>query len=652
MAFAGGGACGGKGGGGSGPPAPVPGPSSWYSQYRLPTSSNLRAVRANGALSVIVAGDATSIFRSDDGGARWVQIEHRPASRGGDIKSMDYVNAHLQCVGSDSKFPAKGRVWTAINGVLDFVTPDLDANLNPNVADYVCVNVVSDDTYYALRSDGVVERSVAGFVTPLPALPAIAGGGSWTSISFLGTTGVGFAAGDKASIAKYIGGPGWLAQTTPVTAPVYNLKKVFFVDSLHAYACGDNATILATADAGATPWTSLNFASGGVAFHSLHFPVSFTIGWIVGDGGAIVKYDAGTPPPLPPLTLQPPSPPILENLWDVWFVDNSNGYAVGDHGWVLRTSNAGLLWDRVPPQIPIADTLTTLNAVDFTNNGSVGLVVGNGGLILMTTDGGVTWSVQANADTNDLFGVTIPKAGTGNVAYACGATGRILKGDLTVSPSTWTIQTSGTVESLRAILSPNSDILGFAVGDNGALVRTADGGATPWAAPTKPAGTPALKSLCSDAGGANFFASGSAGTVWSAASPGTTWGVYAGPGGTGAVTFNSVQTPAAGVKVLAGSDGKSYVELVGVWQTGVTIKAATTPLGMSFADSMNGWTVNSPVPFTGGLFGTSDGALTWQQSYVHTKWQLRAVWTSPLNPALVYAVGDNGTILKTTTGGQ
>ena len=649
--------CGGGGSKSSSPAGPSAGPSSWYSQYRKPTSSNLRAVRAfrdfDGLVKLVVAGEATSIFRSDDAGQTWTQLEHRPVSRGGDVASMDFSGSHLECVGSDSDHPTFGRVWTATNGVLDFATPDVDANMPPAVPAYVSVNVVSATTYYALRSDGVVDQNVSGTVTSLAGLPP----GTWNSISFIGTTGTGFAAGDGALVARF-DGVKWTAQATPpppATDPVYNLKKIFFLDANVGFASGDQATILGTVNGGTT-WTLQNYFKGGVALRSLHFPVNGPVGtlhgWVVGDAGGIAAtVDGGT-------TWTGQIPPTIENLYDVWFLDDLEGYVVGDHGMVLRTIDGGVTgtsWKRAPPQA-VPDSLVNFSAVDFTNSGSMGLVVGQGGLILLSVDGGSTWTPQQNGDTHDLFGVSIPKAGSGTVAYACGANGVVVKTtNLNAAPPTWTAANPGGANTLRAILFPAGDTTGHLCGDGGTLLHTTDGAA--WLAPgTAPAPAAAnYLTLSSDPGGGNVYVAGTAGISSTSSDSGVTWSNASLPALAGAPPINAFQSPlggAGGVLFAGAADGNVWKKNgVAAWAS-TTPFAATVPLGLSFTDPMVGWVVTSPVPFTGGVFTTPDGATTWTRAYVHTKWQLRAVWASPVTPGLVYAVGDTGTILKTTTGGK
>lgn len=632
--------CGKKSGGSSG--GPLPGPSSWYSQYRKPTSSNLRAVRAADANTVIVAGDATSIFRSDDGGQSWIQLEHQPVNRGGDIVSMDFVGANLECVGSDSADPTKGRVWTATNGVLDFTTPNAAAA----VAAYVSVDVVASDTSYRLRTDRIVEKNVSGSgVSTLPILPA----GTWNSIFFF-ANGDGYAAGNNGLIAKFTAAPSpgsWALQATPPppapgppTNPQYNLTKIVFTDATHGYACGDQTTVLSTVNGGTT-WTISNYFSGGVPLRSLSFPVDFNTGWVVGDGAVIaVTTNAGVS-----WTTQVPPAGFIENYNDVWFVSNTVGYVVGNHGAVLRTIDGGGTWLRAPPGT--IDPLAQLNAVDFTNDGAIGLAVGSAGTVLRTLDGGTTWFPQSTPSSADLFGVSIPKTGSNTVAYVCGANGTILKISNLQGVLSWASQGPGGGNTIQSIVFPTGDTTGFACGDGSTLLLTTNGSS--WA---PPAATPApaaanWKSVSADLGGFNFYVAGDGGVAAKTGTLGASWtdrSLLTTP------VINSFQSPAGAGTLFAGaSDGK-------VWRWISPFWFATTPpdvpKAMSFADTSNGWIVTAQPPFTGGVFSTADAGSNWSHLYVHTKWQLRGVWMSPLVPGLGYVVGDNGTILKTLSGGQ
>lgn len=64
------------------------------------------------------------------------------------------------------------------------------------------------------------------------------------------------------------------------------------------------------------------------------------------------------------------STPTTQNLWDVCFIDENIGVAVGDSGTILRSSDGGLNWDQVFD----ADSIQ-LRKVKFFNN-QYGIAIG------------------------------------------------------------------------------------------------------------------------------------------------------------------------------------------------------------------------------------------------------------------------------------
>jgi photosystem II stability/assembly factor-like uncharacterized protein len=570
---------------------------------------------------------------------------------------MDFFDANLQCVGSDSKTPANGRCWTATNGVLDFTTVDQDASVSPGLANYTGVKVVSDTTSYRLTSDGKVEEVVNGVATRLPDLPA----GTWGGIEFLiandgVTPSVGFACGDTYRIYKTtrpalsaVWGA-WTA-TTPPGTPTHQLRKIQFPTSMVGYACGDGLSILKSTNSGAT-WSEQLPGAAKVTpnLHSIHFPVDVTHGWVVGDTGTIgFTIDGATwNTQVPANTLT--TPPAV-NLYDVWFSDNSSGFIVGDVGSVMRTTDGGNTWLRAPPSTgPNPDLPVQFNAVDFTSNGSVGVLVGLGGNMYRTLNGGATWTNLNNSKTEDLFGVSIPRGGTGTVAYACGASGRIIQ--ITQLQSGLPVLTPTTLgaSTWRAILFPAGDGTGAVGGDGPSLGFTTTG--TAWNASTNPATLPttAWLALSSDVGGLDMYVGGTQGKVAHSANQGASWSDATAVASAASVL--SFQSPTATTLVSGTADGKVNLSNGGAWSLATTQPTAANPQGMSFPDALTGWLVTSTPPFTGGVFASTDGGMTWGQLYVHTKNQLRATWFSPTVPGLGYAVGDNGTVLKTVSGGK
>jgi photosystem II stability/assembly factor-like uncharacterized protein len=78
-------------------------------------------------------------------------------------------------------------------------------------------------------------------------------------------------------------------------------------------------------------------------------------------------------------------------IFDIAFVDSNTGWAVGEAGQLLKTSDGGATW--VPQRSGVIDDL---QRVAFANP-SVGWVVGDHGVVLGTTDAGATWTRQATA---------------------------------------------------------------------------------------------------------------------------------------------------------------------------------------------------------------------------------------------------------------
>ncbi len=93
----------------------------------------------------------------------------------------------------------------------------------------------------------------------------------------------------------------------------------------------------------------------------------------------------------------------LLNLRGVWFVSPREGWAVGDQGVILHTTDAGTTWD---PQTSNS-TNYSLRSIAFATP-LVGVAVGTAGRIIRTVNGGQNWSpVTADTDggkgLNDVF---------------------------------------------------------------------------------------------------------------------------------------------------------------------------------------------------------------------------------------------------------
>lgn len=125
-------------------------------------------------------------------------------------------------------------------------------------------------------------------------------------------------------------------------------------------------------------------------------------------------------------------PPSFDDapLHAVTFVDQSEGWAVGDHGIIWHTVDGGKLWERQK-----SGTRASLRSVQFLTP-YIGYAVGrtempatlghSSGIILSTTDGGLTWSEMTNGMLPGLMAVKFfddkngVVAGDSTPAFPCG----------------------------------------------------------------------------------------------------------------------------------------------------------------------------------------------------------------------------------------
>ncbi len=154
-----------------------------------------------------------------------------------------------------------------------------------------------------------------------------------------------------------------------------------------------------------------------------------------------------------------------KNLRGVFFTDAYHGIVVGDGGTILRTTNGGLFWG-----IQYSGVTQNIQSVAF-GDSSNGIAVGDSGVILRTTDGGSNWTSQSSGRSLTFTSVSYPHV---NKAVVVGDSGAVLQS--TDRGITWTPQLSGTDKWLTGVSFTNSSF-GIAVGSAGTILRTTNGGA-------------------------------------------------------------------------------------------------------------------------------------------------------------------------------
>jgi len=147
--------------------------------------------------------------------------------------------------------------------------------------------------------------------------------------------------------------------------------------------------------------------------------------------------------------------------------DANNGYAVGNDGKVLHTTD-GIAWSDVSP----AGVTTDFYGV-FAEAAATVYICGAGGAIYKSTDSGATWAAKTSGITTDLYAIS----GITGLYLAVGASGKILG---SADGDTWASKTTGKTCSLYCVSmydgTPDLHLVG---GEDGCVLSSADG--TTWA---------------------------------------------------------------------------------------------------------------------------------------------------------------------------
>ena len=155
------------------------------------------------------------------------------------------------------------------------------------------------------------------------------------------------------------------------------------------------------------------------------------------------------------------------SLTDIELVDSSRLWIAGEKGLILRSTDAGLSWDTVDTGVD-----ATFFSVAFASPNQ-GVAVGESGTILVTADGGRTWRSSDAGTTSTLNSVDFA---SDLAVWAVGDGGTTLYSR--DGGVTWANRTIAAAlkNSLRAVSFDGAD--GVVVGTDGTVLTTSDGGAS------------------------------------------------------------------------------------------------------------------------------------------------------------------------------
>jgi photosystem II stability/assembly factor-like uncharacterized protein len=246
------------------------------------------------------------------------------------------------------------------------------------------------------------------------------------------------------------------------------IRDVYFFDEQNGlvlvernrYQLNDSAPsyLMKTTDGGAR-WEPVEIGAPGSPMLVNLFFDKEQRGWAVGEGGAVFSMEDRQN------SWRKHKSPTVFAMMDGAFGDDLNGCLVGGGGTILFTEDGGQLWNI---STVFGKSDTKLNSVFFTDRRN-GWTVGSQGKIFATTNGGKSWRLQPTAVTSDLFDVNFTSASEG---WAVGADGTLLRTQS--GGRVWTSVASGVPHKLERVffIGPNK---GWIVGFGGTVLKYQNG---------------------------------------------------------------------------------------------------------------------------------------------------------------------------------
>jgi hypothetical protein len=150
----------------------------------------------------------------------------------------------------------------------------------------------------------------------------------------------------------------------------------------------------------------------------------------------------------------------------MFFTGKNEGWIAGNEGVILKTTDSGITWEYQQMNGTQYGTLTSLYFLDQNTgfaSGS-GLDV-DGGVILKTTDSGDHWNLIHNGFNRFVFSVLFMSRDSG---WAAGDEGIMF--NTTNGGENWELQGSGTFDDLLSVNIKTNDA-GWTVGNNGIVLK-------------------------------------------------------------------------------------------------------------------------------------------------------------------------------------
>ncbi|MBX7116092.1 MAG: hypothetical protein K1X64_17310 [Myxococcaceae bacterium] len=234
-----------------------------------------------------------------------------------------------------------------------------------------------------------------------------------------------------------------------------------------------------------------NAVPQGNDLQDVFLDASLTVGYAVGNYGQILKT---TNPGVAAQTWTVLTSGVRTSLNSIDCIDDNTCWTVGLAGVILKTTDGGSVWTAL--SLPLANAGADLYSIDMVS-GTTGWVVGAGGLILKTTNGGTDWTQQSTGVVNTVTHIDV-RAVNVNTVYilrtvSAAAPIQVLKttnGGTNWAPVGTTPAAGITFNSMDFVDTNNGVVVG-----NGGVIRYTTNGGTAWSAPLTTPGTNNLTSV-------------------------------------------------------------------------------------------------------------------------------------------------------------
>lgn len=213
-------------------------------------------------------------------------------------------------------------------------------------------------------------------------------------------------------------GESWRQASVPVQV---TLTSVYFPSPSMGWAVGHDAIILHSSDAGES-WvrqldgrlTGDKLVKGAEAWNAKLEAIDPAT---INADELLLQQDAAMMALDEALREQEigPNRPFL----DVWFADDRRGFAIGAFNYFFATEDGGNTWEDWSSRLPNPDFLHLYSIGSVTEDTL--LMVGEFGLVMRSTDGGINWQQLALGYEGSLFSVN----GTDGSAWIAGLRGNV-----------------------------------------------------------------------------------------------------------------------------------------------------------------------------------------------------------------------------------